>query len=123
MDLVQFSDGSEVQIEISRVELEAFCELMDCLLELHQGNSYTLDLLRGQGLFFEAPDRLPLHQLADEFDEAEDELDDRPLHIVGIWIPTQRRGAWVGWGSSGSSGGPFPQCRTSLPRRSSSRLR
>ena len=112
MDLVQFTDRSEVEVQIFRVELEAFCQLMDCLLELHQGNSYTLDLRRRQSLFFEAPDGLPLHQLANEFDEAEDELDDRPLDIFGIRIPPERRGSGARWAPSGSCTGTFTACWT-----------
>ena len=62
-------------------------ELIDRLLELHQSDADVLDLFGREGLFFEAPDGLALHQLADEFDEAEDELDDRALHVFRIGIP------------------------------------
>lgn len=98
---MQLSDGPKVEVEILRVELEALCQLIDRLLELHEGDSDVLDLFGRKGFFFEASDGLPFHQLADEFDEAEDELDDGPLDIVRIRIPTHRS-PWAAWGSRGA---------------------
>src|SRR5688572_24504570 len=89
---MQFSDGTEIEVQIFRVELEAFGELINGLLEFHQGDADVLDFFRGERVFFEASDGLPLHQLANEFDETEHEFDDRPLHILRLWIPSHWHG-------------------------------
>ena len=81
------------RIQILRVQVKRFAN-GGRLLELHQGDADALDLFRREGFFFEAPDGLAFHELADEFDKAEDELDDRALDIVGIRIPTQGSGGW-----------------------------
>src|SRR3990172_5648146 len=94
MELMQLAEGPEVEVQILRVEFEAFCELIDGLLELHQGDPDVLDLFGRQGLFLEASDGLALHQLADEFDEAEHELDDGTLDVFRIRIPSQRGRLW-----------------------------
>jgi hypothetical protein len=104
---MQFSDGSEVEVEVLRVQLETFGELKHRLLELHERNPDVLNLFGREGLFLETPDGLALHQLANELDEAEYQLDDRSLHIFGFGIPPQRRGAWAAWGSWGAWGNPL----------------
>ena len=73
---MQSAYWAEVEIQVLRVQLEASGNVDHGLLQLHQRNTDILDFPRCEGLFFEPPDGLTLHQLADEFDEAEDELDD-----------------------------------------------
>ena len=85
---MQSADRSEVEVQILRVELETFRELVDRLLELHQRYANVLDLFGGQGLFLEPSYGLTLHQFADKFDEAENKLYDRTLQIFGIGIPS-----------------------------------
>src|SRR5688500_3127040 len=87
---MQAADRAKVQIQVLGIELEALGDLADRLFQLHQGNADVLDFLRRQGLFFKTPDGLPFHQLANELDQAEHELDDRALDIFGIGIPSQR---------------------------------
>jgi hypothetical protein len=116
---MQFPDGAQIEVQVFRIELEALCELINGLLELHQGDADVLDFFRGERLFFEASDGLPLHQLANEFDEAEHELDDRPLHIFRLRIPTQRLGATWAFGALAAWGSAFARRFTRLPRRSS----
>src|SRR5688500_3305403 len=121
MKLMQFTYGSQVEVQILRVQVEALCQLVDSLLELHQGDADALDLFRRQSFFFEAPDGLALHEFADEFDEAQDEFDHRTLDIVRIRIPTKCGGLWVAFGSPGCRA-TFARCETS-PLRPSSVLR
>ena len=101
---MQFANGAEIKVQVFRVELELPGYLIDRPLEFHERNTDVLDFLRCEGLLFEAPDCLALHQLADELDEAEDELDDRTLHVFGFWIPAQRGSALGGLGASGAVG-------------------
>ena len=84
---MQSADWAEVEIQVFRVQLEAFGNVAHGLLQLHQRDTDILDFGRGEGLFFESPDGLALHQLADEFDQAQDELDDRALHVIWIGVP------------------------------------
>src|SRR5688500_12671194 len=120
---MQLSEGAEVEIQIVRVELEALCDVVNRLLQLHQRDADVLDFFRRQRLLFQAPDGLPLHELADQFDEAEDELDDRLLNVFGIRIPSQRRGTAPPARPSGSrakagrSGAAASWCSSAFLRR------
>src|SRR6187401_3113915 len=88
---MQSADWAEVEIQVLRVQLEAFGNVDHGLLQLHQRDTDILDFRRCEGLFFEPPDSLALHQLADEFDQAQDELDDRALHVIWIGVPAEGR--------------------------------
>src|SRR5262245_14130821 len=91
---MQTADWSEVEIQIFGVELEAFRDLVDRLLELHQSAAHVLDLLWRQAVFLETPDGLAFHELANELDQAQNELDHRSLNVLGIRVPAQ--GPWRG---------------------------
>ena len=86
---VQPSHGPKIQVQVSRVEVELLCNLMDGLLELHEGDSNPLDFVRAQRFLLEAAESLTLHQLPDELDQAQHELDHGSLDIFRIGIPTQ----------------------------------
>src|SRR5918992_1257300 len=88
---MQFPEGPEVEVEVFWVELEALRYVVNGLLQFHERYAHVLDFLRCQGLFFQPPDGLPLHELADQFDEAENELDDGLLNVLRIRIPSNHR--------------------------------
>ena len=90
---MQSADWAEVEIQVFRVQLEAFGNIVHGFLELHERDADILDFRRREGFFFESPDGLALHQLADELDQAQDELDDRALHVIWIGVPAERRGS------------------------------
>jgi hypothetical protein len=73
---MQLADWAEVQVQVLRIELETLGNVVNGLLQLHQGEADVLDLFGRERFFFEAPDGLTLHEFSDEFDEAEDEFDD-----------------------------------------------
>ena len=73
---MQAANRAKVEIQVFRVELETLGDLLNGLLEFHKRHADVLDLCRRQGLLLESPDRLALHEFADEFDEAEYQLDD-----------------------------------------------
>ena len=87
---MQLPYGAEVEIQVPGSQIEALRNQMNGFLELHQRYADILDVFRAQRLFFQAPHGLTLHQLADEFNQAQDELDNRLLDILGIRIPSQR---------------------------------
>ena len=41
-----------------------------------------------EGAFLEAPDRLTLEELAEEVHERQHQLRQRPLHVVGVGVPS-----------------------------------
>ena len=84
---MQSADWAELEIQVFRVQLEAFGNIVHGFFQLHQRDTDILDFGRSEGLFFEPPDGLALHQLADKFDQAQDELDDRALHVIWIGVP------------------------------------
>ena len=88
---MQLSDGSKVKVEILGVELEALSNIVNGLLQLHERQSDVLNLFGRQRLLLEAPDGLTLHQFSDEFDQAENKLNDRALNVFRIRIPTDHR--------------------------------
>ena len=84
---MQTAYGSKVEVQIFRIELEPLCDQIDRLLELHQCDADVLDFPGRQCFLFDAPDRLSLHQFTDEFNQAQHELDDRPLNVFRFGIP------------------------------------
>ena len=84
---MQSAYWAEVEIQVLRVQLEAFGNVVHRLLQLHERDTDIFDFRWREGFFFEPPDGLALHQLADEFDQAQDELDDRALHVIWIGVP------------------------------------
>src|SRR5689334_20783317 len=84
---VQPADGPEVQVQLRRPQIEPFGNLTNRLLELHQRQPDILELLGSETFGFQPPDCLALHQLAYELDEAQNELDDRFLHIFRVGVP------------------------------------
>ena len=95
-DLMQPADGTQVEIQFLRGQIEPLRNQVNGFLELHQRNADIFDIFRAECLFFQAPDGLTLHQLADEFNQAQHELHNRLLHIFGIWIPPERGSCFPG---------------------------
>ena len=87
MDLMQFPEGAEVQVQVFRVQVEALGDLVHGLLQLHQREADVLDFCGRKRFFFQSPDGLAFHQFSDEFDEAQDELDHGALNVLGIGVP------------------------------------
>ena len=86
---MQLPDWAEVESQVLRVELEALGYVVNRLFELHERDADVLDFFRREGLLLQPPDGLPLHELADQFNEAEDKLDDGLLDVFRIRIPSQ----------------------------------
>src|SRR5260221_4856073 len=105
---MQPADGTKVEIEVFDVQLEALRDQSDRLFQLHQRQANVLNLLSAEGLGFEPADGLAVHQFPNELDEAQDQLHNRTLDIVGVGIPTH------GWGcrsdTADLSAGPFRAC-------------
>ena len=119
MDLMQFTERAEVEVQVFGVQVEALGNLVNGLLELHQCDANVLDFFRRKGLFLQSPDGLAFHQFSDEFDQAEDELHDRPLNVFGIGIPAQcgrMRGTWGSSGAWGSWDRALARTPARLPR-------
>ena len=55
--------------------------------------SHRLDLGGRQRAFLEPPDRLTLEELAEEVHERQHQLRHRPLHVVGVGVPSREAGA------------------------------
>src|SRR5919201_4907089 len=88
----QVSERPQVEVEVAVFESEMLLELAHPLLELHERLAKALDLLLAQGVVLHAPQRLPLHQLAKELDECEDELREPPLDLLRICVHAPRKG-------------------------------
>jgi hypothetical protein len=84
---MQFTKGTEVEVQILGVEVETFGDLVNGLLEFHQRDADVLDLRGREGFFFQSPDGLAFHQLSNEFDQAENELHHRTLNVFRMGIP------------------------------------
>src|SRR5437763_12660422 len=98
-ELHQFSDGTEVEIEILSRQAEPRTDVADGLFELHECDAYRFDFLLGQRLLLHPANRLTLHQLAQELNDGEHELRHGSLHIVGLRIPAHRRSVLARRGS------------------------
>src|SRR5665213_4443745 len=77
-------DGTEVEVEILRRQVEHPADVANGALDLHQRLANGLRLLLRHRPGFHPPDGLAFHELADELDERQDELDDRPLDLGGL---------------------------------------
>jgi len=86
----QFAERTEIQVQFLRRQPELRSDLADRLLELHQRRTDGFGFLARQRLLLHAPDRLAFHQPTQEFDDGEDELHDRFLHVFGLGIPARR---------------------------------
>src|SRR5437588_5696190 len=100
---MQTTNGSQVEVEILDVEVEAFRQVADGFFEPHQRHADVFNFLGGESLFLHPPNRLPLHQFPDELHEAEYELHDGPLNLFRVRVPTGDRTRGVG-GARGAAG-------------------
>lgn len=109
---MQLAYRPEVEIQVLRGQIETLRNQVDGFLELHQGDADILDVFRAQRLFFQAPHRLTLHQLADEFNETQDEFYNRLLHIFGVRVPSERMPGFLRWGVLPAQVGTLWGCPT-----------
>src|SRR5207248_5846911 len=92
-DSEEVAERPEVQIQVAVLEPELGLELLHAALELHERLAEALDLLVGQGALLHAAKRLPLHQLAEQLDEGEDELREALLDLLGVGVHAPRERA------------------------------
>src|SRR6266850_2849891 len=92
----QFTDRTEIEIEILGKDAKLRGDIDDRLLQLHQRPAHLLGLFIGQRTGFHAADRLALEESSDEFDERQYELRDRALDVVRIRVPAKRRRSAAG---------------------------
>ena len=91
--LHQLPERAEIEVQSSGVRPNLL-PISRSSPRAHQRVADRFDLLARQRLLLHAPDRLPLHQLAQELDDRQHELRDRLLHVVRLRIPSHRRGAF-----------------------------
>src|SRR5690349_11005488 len=84
--LDQLSKWAEVEVQVLGLELEVLAELLHLLLEQHEGLSQPLDLIRGESAALDSPQRLALHQLADQLHQRQHELREPLLEALGIGV-------------------------------------
>jgi hypothetical protein len=87
------ADGTQIELEIFRLDPELRAYFGDRLLEPHEGETDRLSLIRCQRSRIHPPDGLALEQLPDELHEREDQTRDRTADVVWIRIPAGRRPA------------------------------
>src|SRR5581483_6832041 len=92
VSLHETSRRTEIEIEILGREAEALADVADRFLELHQRDAHGFNFFTSQRLFFHPPDRLALHESTQELDDRQDELRDRFLNVLGLRVPSERRG-------------------------------
>jgi hypothetical protein len=80
----QRAERTEIEVEVLVTQAELLLQLVHALRELHERLPQPLDLLVVERSRFHAPDRLPLHELAQELDEGQDELGEAALDRLGI---------------------------------------
>src|SRR5436190_21013654 len=95
----EFTDRSEIEIEILRFESEAAADVANGPFERHQRRADGVGLAPRQRLLIHPPNRLALHQLAQELHQRQHQPGDRFLHVLRFGIPSRRsraapRGAW-----------------------------
>src|SRR5947207_2167314 len=84
--LEQVSERPEVDVQVTVLQLEMLLELLHTLIEPHEGLPHALDLLVGQRVQLHTPQRLPLHQLAQQLDQRQHELREAALDLVRIGV-------------------------------------
>src|SRR3954451_6876020 len=82
----QGPEGSQIEVEVGRGEAVPGLQLVHRLLQAQQSEAEGLDLLLGEIALVDAAQRLRLHQLADELDDREHELEQLPGHGGGIGV-------------------------------------
>src|SRR5438105_2575412 len=80
----QVSEGSQIDIEIARLEAELLRELVNFLFELHQRKPDALYLLLAETAALHAAHGLPFEQLAYELDQCQHELSEALFNSFGI---------------------------------------
>src|SRR3954471_13495308 len=88
----EVAERPEAQVEVAGVEAELALELFHALLELHERLAETIDLFVGQRRVVHPPQRLPFHQLPQEFDEREHELRQPALDRSRVGVDPSRKG-------------------------------
>jgi hypothetical protein len=87
----QASQRTEVEVEVLVREAERALELLHAGLERHERPAETLDRLVVEVARLHAPERLALHELAQELDDRQHELGEPPLDVLGIGVDAGRQ--------------------------------
>jgi hypothetical protein len=82
---------AEIEVQILGLELKLGAQLLHALVEFHERCPEAFDLLSGQPAGVDAPQRLALHQLAQQLDDREHQLAEA-LRDVNRPRPGARRG-------------------------------
>ena len=85
--LHELADRSQIEVEVLWRQSKALSDLPHGFLETHQREPDRFDFLLGQRLLLHPPDRLTLHQPAQELHDRQHQLRDRSLHVLRIGIP------------------------------------
>src|SRR4051812_15026017 len=70
----QAAKRAKIEVEVLGVEIELGAQLLHALVELHERGPQAFDLLGGQPAGVDPPQRLALHQLAQQLDDREHKL-------------------------------------------------
>src|SRR3954447_1659781 len=84
--LEQFSEWAEVDVQVLLLELEVLAELFHLLLEQHEGLTQPLDLVSRERASFDSPERLALHQLADQLNQREHQLGEPLFEALAVRV-------------------------------------
>jgi multicomponent Na+:H+ antiporter subunit D len=83
----QRAERPQVDVQVLRLQAEVLEQLVHPLIEPHEGVPEPLGLLVGDGAVFHPPQRLPLHELAQQFHHRQDEGGEpalRGLRVVAV---------------------------------------
>ena len=75
--------GTEVEVEILVLKTELALQSLHLLGKLHEGGAESFDFSVGQRAGIDTPEGLAFQELANEFDEREDQFGQSVLRVVG----------------------------------------
>src|SRR5204863_3570628 len=82
----QLPQRPEVQVQVLVLQAEGLLQLLHPLLEEHERLTQPLDLLRGERPALDPPERLALHELAEELHQRQHELRQPLLEVVAVGV-------------------------------------
>src|SRR6188474_2096282 len=89
--LQQVAERTEMQVEVAFLELEMLGQLAHTAIEEHERLAQPLDLVVRQRPGLHPPQRLALHQLAQQLDQRQDELGEAFLDLLRIGVDSARK--------------------------------
>src|SRR5579884_3081165 len=84
-------ERAEIEVEVLVAKTERLLQLVHPLAQPHEGQSEPLDLLVAERPGVHAPQRLALHQLAEQLDQRQHELREPLLHLLRVRGHAPRR--------------------------------